>query len=102
MLDASWHPHLSHPPSGVTTVLKRPHHTSHPQHTTRTHSYTSRASALRSQVEYVKGWGKLADANTVEVALADGSTRKIKTKNIILATGSEVTPMPGITIDEEK
>jgi len=32
----------------------------------------------------------------------DGSADEIPTKNILIATGSEVTPFPGITIDEEK
>ncbi len=52
------------------------------------------------QVEYVKGWGKIADPHTVEVAQADGSTKSLKAKNIIIATGSEVTPMQGLTIDQ--
>ena len=32
---------------------------------------------------------------------ADGSEEKIQTKNILIATGSEVTPFPGIDINEE-
>lgn len=32
---------------------------------------------------------------------ADGSQQVINTKNILVATGSEVTPFPGIQIDEE-
>lgn len=54
------------------------------------------------QVEYVKGWGKFVGPSEVEVALADGSTRTLKAKNIIIATGSEVTPLPGVPIDEER
>lgn len=38
----------------------------------------------------------------VEVALAEGGTATLKAKNIMLATGSEVTPLPGVPIDEEK
>lgn len=53
-------------------------------------------------MEYVKGWGALKSANEVEVALSDGSKTTLKTKNIILATGSEVTPLPGVPIDEQK
>lgn len=54
------------------------------------------------QVEYVKGWGKLAGTGQVDVALLDGGSSTISTKNIIIATGSEVSPLPGLTIDEER
>jgi dihydrolipoamide dehydrogenase len=53
-------------------------------------------------VEYVKGWGKITGANSVEVASADGKKTTLNAKNIIIATGSEVTPMNGVPIDETK
>ena len=56
----------------------------------------------RLQVEYVKGWGKVKDGKEVEVALLDGGSRTLQAKNIIIATGSEVAPLPGIEIDEER
>lgn len=45
--------------------------------------------------------GKLTSATSVEVQLADGTTQTLKTKNIMLATGSEVMPFPGVTVDEK-
>ncbi len=36
----------------------------------------------------------------MEVALSAGGSKSLKTKNILIATGSEVTPMPGVPIDE--
>lgn len=54
------------------------------------------------QVEYVRGWGKLKSAGEVEVAAADGSTSMLAAKNIIIATGSEVTPLPGVPVDERR
>ena len=54
------------------------------------------------QVEYVKGWGKFAGANELEVALLDGGTTTVNAKNFIIATGSEVSPLPGMKIDEER
>ncbi len=57
---------------------------------------------IAPKVNYLQGWGKIVGANEVEVAMNDGSSKKIGTKNIIIATGSEVTPLPGITIDEER
>lgn len=56
----------------------------------------------KNKVEYVKGWGKLKGPNEVEVAMEDGSSSVLKTKNIIIATGSDVAQLPGITIDEDK
>jgi len=56
----------------------------------------------KNKVQYVKGWGKMKSANEVEVALNDGTSTTLKTKNILLATGSEVTPLPGVPVDEEK
>ncbi|KAG2450940.1 hypothetical protein HYH02_004213 [Chlamydomonas schloesseri] len=57
----------------------------------------------KNKVEYVKGWGKLVSPHEVEVAGLDGSSStRLRAKNILLATGSEVTPLPGVPIDEEK
>ncbi len=50
----------------------------------------------------MKGWGKFAGPNEVEVALIDGGTTTVKSKNFMIATGSEVSPLPGIAIDEER
>lgn len=50
----------------------------------------------------MKGWGKVKDGKEVEVALLDGGSRTLQAKNIIIATGSEVAPLPGIEIDEER
>lgn len=36
------------------------------------------------------------------VKMTDGSTNKLVSRNIIIATGSEVTPFPGIPIDEQQ
>jgi dihydrolipoamide dehydrogenase len=55
-----------------------------------------------TQVEYVKGWGQITGPNSVEVAAADGKKTTLNAKNIIIATGSEVTPMNGLPIDETK
>ena len=50
----------------------------------------------------MKGWGKFKSPHEIEVSLLDGGTSTVKAKNTIIATGSEVTPLPGITIDEER
>jgi dihydrolipoamide dehydrogenase len=52
----------------------------------------------KNKVDYVKGLGKFASANQIEVDLADGGKETITAKNIIIATGSEPSPLPGNTI----
>ncbi|WP_371396878.1 dihydrolipoyl dehydrogenase [Fretibacter rubidus] len=49
----------------------------------------------KNKVEHITGFGKIVDATTVDV---DGKT--LKTKNIVIATGSEVATLPGVDINE--
>lgn len=56
----------------------------------------------KNKVEYVKGRGKILGKGRVEVALAEGGTRVLDTRNIVIATGSEPATLPGIEIDEER
>ena len=58
----------------------------------------------KNKVDYMKGWGKFHDANTVDVDLNAGGTEQIKAKNIIIATGSEPNALPaasGLNFDEK-
>lgn len=55
----------------------------------------------KNKVELVRGHGKITSPNQVTALKEDGSTETINTKNILIATGSEVTPFAGIEIDEE-
>lgn len=48
---------------------------------------------------YVKGFGKLASPNSVSVKLNAGGDQLIEAKNIIVAVGSEVTPLPTVPVD---
>ncbi|PGH16596.1 dihydrolipoyl dehydrogenase [Helicocarpus griseus UAMH5409] len=56
----------------------------------------------KNKVDYVKGTGSFIDQNSVKVDLLDGGERVLKAKNIIVATGSESTPFPGLNIDEKR
>lgn len=56
----------------------------------------------KNKVDYIKGTASFASATDIDVALADGSSTQISGKNIIIATGSEVTPFPGIAVDEKQ
>eukprot|EP01127_Copromyxa_protea_P006750 TRINITY_DN1673_c0_g1_i2.p1 TRINITY_DN1673_c0_g1~~TRINITY_DN1673_c0_g1_i2.p1 ORF type:complete len:444 (-),score=133.29 TRINITY_DN1673_c0_g1_i2:41-1372(-) len=55
----------------------------------------------KNGVVYEKGTGKILAADKVEVKTNDGTTKVVTTKNIVIATGSEVASLPGLTIDEE-
>ncbi|TKC48980.1 hypothetical protein EI555_004189, partial [Monodon monoceros] len=55
----------------------------------------------QNKVAHVNGYGKITGKNQVTAMKADGSTQVSDTKNILIATGSKVTPFPGITIDED-
>ncbi len=51
----------------------------------------------KNKVDHVVGTGVVVDANTVKVG-----DKTLKTKNIVIATGSESTPLPGIETDEKR
>jgi dihydrolipoamide dehydrogenase len=53
----------------------------------------------KNKVDYVKGVGKLAGGGTVSVALNDGGSTTLKAKNVLIATGSEPTPLPPVPVD---
>ncbi len=54
----------------------------------------------KNKITWVKGTGKLAGNGRVDVALTDGGKQVLAAKNILIATGSDVTRLPGIEIDE--
>jgi dihydrolipoamide dehydrogenase len=56
----------------------------------------------KNKVDYVKGFGRIAGKGRVEVTGPDGAKQTLETKNIVIATGSEPTPLPNIAIDEER
>lgn len=49
------------------------------------------------QVNLVKGVGTIVAPNKVEVHGEKG-VETVNTKNILIASGSEVTPFPGVTV----
>lgn len=56
----------------------------------------------KNGVEYIKGTGSFASEHEVKVALNDGGETSVVGKNILIATGSEATPFPGLEIDEKR
>lgn len=53
----------------------------------------------KNKVTVFKGTGKLALPGKVEVTGADGAKQTIASKNIIIATGSAIRPIPGFDTD---
>jgi dihydrolipoamide dehydrogenase len=56
----------------------------------------------KNGVDYIKGTGAFVDQNTVKVNLLDGGEQTLRGKHILIATGSEATPFPGLNIDEKR
>lgn len=56
----------------------------------------------KNGAEYIKGTGSFINENEIKVELNDGGESVIRGKNILIATGSEATPFPGLTIDEQR
>jgi hypothetical protein len=56
----------------------------------------------KNGVDYIKGSGSFVNQNEVKVELLEGGEQTVRGKNIIVATGSESTPFPGLNIDEKR
>ena len=56
----------------------------------------------KNKVDWVRGRGRIAGAGMVEVTAADGSVSTLSAKNIVIATGSEPTPLPGVAFEAGK
>jgi dihydrolipoamide dehydrogenase len=50
----------------------------------------------KNKVEWLKGLATFTSADTVSVG-----GKKVRARNIVIATGSSVTPLPGVAIDHE-
>ena len=53
----------------------------------------------KNKVTVFNGFGKITGKGKVEVKGGDGKTQTVETKNIIIATGSVVRPIPGFETD---
>jgi dihydrolipoamide dehydrogenase len=56
----------------------------------------------KNKVVVLKGHGRIAGTGKVEIEAADGAKTTVETKNIIIATGSEPTPLPGVAFEDGK
>jgi dihydrolipoamide dehydrogenase len=55
----------------------------------------------KNKIDTVHGTATVAAPGRIEVRLAAGGAQTLETKNIVIATGSDVARLPGIDIDEE-
>jgi dihydrolipoamide dehydrogenase len=56
----------------------------------------------KNGVDYVKGTGTITGEHEIKVDPLEGDPQTLRAKNIIIATGSEATPFPGLEIDEKR
>jgi dihydrolipoamide dehydrogenase len=55
----------------------------------------------KNKVDRVVGTGKLAGPGKVEVAGADGAVTTLEAKNVVIASGSEPSGLPGVEVDQK-
>ncbi|MEZ5863529.1 MAG: dihydrolipoyl dehydrogenase [Geminicoccaceae bacterium] len=56
----------------------------------------------KNKVTYIVGHGRIAGAGKVVVELGKGGEQVLEAKSIVIATGSESTPLPGVEVDERR
>jgi dihydrolipoamide dehydrogenase len=56
----------------------------------------------KNKADWIKGEGRIAGAGKVVVKAEDGSEQTLEAKNIVIATGSEPSRIPGVEVDQEK
>jgi len=56
----------------------------------------------KNKIDVISGKGKILGTGKVEVAGRDGKTQLVETKNIVIATGSDIARLKGIEIDEKR
>jgi dihydrolipoamide dehydrogenase len=55
----------------------------------------------KNKIDTFRGVGRIIAPSAVEVKADDGNAQTLETKNIVIATGSDVARLPGIDIDEK-
>ncbi|QND73858.1 dihydrolipoyl dehydrogenase [Tardiphaga robiniae] len=56
----------------------------------------------KNKIDVVMGTGRVLGTGKVEVTGADGKAQTLETKNIVIATGSDIAKLKGIEIDEKR
>jgi len=56
----------------------------------------------KNKIDVISGRGKILGTGKVEVTGNDGKTQTVETRNIVIATGSDIARLKGIEIDEKR
>ncbi len=56
----------------------------------------------KNKIDWLKGQGRITAPGRIAVSSADGGAREVEAGAIVIATGSEIAPLPGVEIDEER
>src|ERR1700692_1475581 len=56
----------------------------------------------KNKIDVIHGTGKILGAGKLEVSNSDGRAQAVETKDIVIATGSDVAKLNGIEIDEKR
>ncbi len=56
----------------------------------------------KNKIDVISGKGRILGAGKVEVTASDGKAQTVETKNIVIATGSDVAKLKGIEVDEKR
>lgn len=56
----------------------------------------------KNKIDAVRGTGKIVSPGKIEVKAEDGQTQTIETKNIVIATGSDVAKLRGVDADGKR
>jgi dihydrolipoamide dehydrogenase len=56
----------------------------------------------KNKIDWLRGTGAIAAPGRIRVMAPDGTASEVEAKAIVIATGSESTPLPGVTVDEKR
>jgi dihydrolipoamide dehydrogenase len=56
----------------------------------------------KNKIDVIQGLGRVLGTGKLEVKGSDGKIQSIETRNIVIATGSDVTKLRGVEIDEKR
>ena len=55
----------------------------------------------KNKITHFKGWAKIISSNEILLTKNNGEKQNLKSKNILITTGSVVSNLPGVDIDEK-
>ena len=56
----------------------------------------------KNKVDHFHGTGRIVSSGRIEVTFINGEKKELQATNIVIASGSDVAPLPGVEIDEKQ